>query len=800
MRKIFTLLVMLISLGLTSEIIATNNQVVAKSTGCTSINGKGVATFVVTSPQAQVCDLSFLMMPGEYEDSSFTSVTLKVNGITLPNPITFSTYGWQPANTTGNAVSLSKGDNTVQFISGRDDVPMVRNIGKYVAINNNMFLNLLEINKTDENFNSTKETISNSERFNNNFASPELLYRSGVSVDTAYYNTFILPLQYSEGDTAVFYVQSNTATVDFNMYLFHQDPNTYSESSTCNGNRYLFFEDTINASGTYYLLLEAKNEGECGGVTILVNNSTLYRNSFVSNTSFDVLKSKDNASIHVVSQDSCYNIFTTNLKSADEYHDADSYLYLKKVLNNGKEVVVSYNDDNLVTSDFEWGKNARIRTILSDTNTYKVNLCSMYPYSYFTPDKCDIYHSFWCNAKIPEIDFDSLNYQDIIESGNMDVGFNCIAWSGGDNSYKIFPPKSHHSLIWFDKFYNNEEVLNSFTNTYYQRSPNMPKYVRCDITSEDAIIDVWGYISERGDTTFTHASIKNNQYDSIPHGYAWESKLGWGLIRIFHQRESIKGNTYGQILASYKITDSSNNLSRSIYEFVSENEIEIKKRSLSLTETEQLTNLSLREKSNSLEKLFAIWNIESNKMSFISNPDFFRELDVYKEIILKLYQLKEPIIYLFNKYISGTPLIELFISDVVDRSNLDIKNFWVESFIDEDNTIISAKSKINLFYKKILQLEVLNNTITEVESKISNADKFNVTTLNNTIQIEVEIDAISSYKIEIVDLKTSFIQTVVPETKVQAGEYEHIINVSSGNYVVVCYLNGNINTKKVVVK
>ena len=93
MKKIFTLLVMLISLFTTSEIIATNNQVVAKSTGCTSIDGKGVATFVVTSPQAQVCDLSFLMMPGEYEDGSFTSVTLKVNGFTLPNPITFSTYG-----------------------------------------------------------------------------------------------------------------------------------------------------------------------------------------------------------------------------------------------------------------------------------------------------------------------------------------------------------------------------------------------------------------------------------------------------------------------------------------------------------------------------------------------------------------------------------------------------------------------------------------------------------------------------------------------------------------------------------
>lgn len=43
-------------------------------------------------------------------------------------------------------------------------------------------------------------------------------------------------------------------------------------------------------------------------------------------------------------------------------------------------------------------------------------------------------------------------------------------------------------------------------------------------------------------------------------------------------------------------------------------------------------------------------------------------------------------------------------------------------------------------------------------------------------------------------------QTVVPEIRVQAGEYEHTINVPSGNYVVAYYLNGNINSKKVQVK
>ena len=51
-----------------------------------------------------------------------------------------------------------------------------------------------------------------------------------------------------------------------------------------------------------------------------------------------------------------------------------------------------------------------------------------------------------------------------------------------------------------------------------------------------------------------------------------------------------------------------------------------------------------------------------------------------------------------------------------------------------------------------------------------------------------------------IDLSNNYAQTLVPEITVQAGEYEHIVNVPSGNYVVAYYLNGNINSKKIQVK
>ena len=82
----------------------------------------------------------------------------------------------------------------------------------------------------------------------------------------------------------------------------------------------------------------------------------------------------------------------------------------------------------------------------------------------------------------------------------------------------------------------------------------------------------------------------------------------------------------------------------------------------------------------------------------------------------------------------------------------------------------------------------------------SNTDDFNITSSSNTIKINIEIEETSSYRIELVDLSNNHVQTVVPEITVQAGAYEHTVNVPNGIYVVAYYLNGNINSKKIQVK
>ena len=71
---------------------------------------------------------------------------------------------------------------------------------------------------------------------------------------------------------------------------------------------------------------------------------------------------------------------------------------------------------------------------------------------------------------------------------------------------------------------------------------------------------------------------------------------------------------------------------------------------------------------------------------------------------------------------------------------------------------------------------------------------------SNTVSINIDIEEFSTYSIKIVDLSNNSIQTVVPEIRAQTGEYEHTVNVPNGIYVVVYYLNGNINSKKIQIK
>lgn len=798
MKKFFTLLTLLISLGLTSEIIATNNQVVAKSTGCTSIDGKGVATFVVTSPQAQVCDLSFLMMPGEYTDGTFTSVTLKVNGTTLPNPITFSTYGWQSANTIGNAVTLNQGDNIVQFISERDDVPMIKGIKIGNADNVSLiFNNLATINDLDKYSFERTSTPS--------FINTDLYYGYSLSQQYAYTST----LQLSYADSTILNIYAPTSgdpmfgpyasTIEFNLYLFNSDF-SYSETISSN-NKYVSWQTQLPA-GDYTILIEAKNPGETGGVTLRLN-TTLYRYNFASNTSFYCAKHPLIHDYRFASISNYkYNIFTCNLKASNEYEEPDPILWLKKFNATTNEYeIVGVADDYTETSDFEWGKNARFNRTF-DSEEYSVLLASNNPY-YYSTDTCDIYYARLYTLPQSYLDFPNLKQNDAIVSGNhfnvMD--HNCVSWSARITNHWLWPRSNEEGDInWFDRLYDNQPVkcVGDFT---IQRDSYLPKYTRIGADSTNAVIDLWGIIDANGDTTFTHVSIKNCPQDFVPHGYDWESKLGPDP-RIFHPRYALAGISYGNVVAHYRLVNESVN-TRTLQQQVAEEDIIVE--TIVLTETDLeiienvITNIPLTQETN-FNTLYNNWKQIVGQYIYKANLWAHKEYPQYTALLTCMQSIENGEYLAYKKFAEGDFMAILLIQDFAYSSD-DTKDLWNTVFDNSNlgNVRRSQKSKVNLFIQNMIEEQSGIFNYASGRS-FSNTDDFNVTTSSNTITINIDIEKTSTYSIEVVDLSNNYDQTVIPEIRVQAGEYEHTINVPSGNYVVAYYLNGNINSKKIRVK
>ena len=559
MKRIYTLLVVLISLIFSLEIIASDNQVVSKSIGCTSINGKGVATFVVKSPVTQSCDLSFLMMPGEYEDGSFTSVTLKVNGVSLQNPITFNTYGWQSANTTGNAVTLNEGDNIVQFISGRDDVPVVNGVkilDSYVLFTKGI--------KTNSNFLSQMAPIDTT------YGDLKSAINYEFVRNLPYLYTTYIPLTFNDTTWTTLYAPTAKdpmyglyeSKIDYTAYIFNEDC-SYSESISTN-NKYLYWQDSI-PPGNYYILLEGfpilSSDSLCS-VTLRVN-SVIYKNCFATTNNAQFRCEP----LRKPGIDGCYyNMFTTNSKSRIEYIEPDPMLWLKMEISDNKYIVIAHNNNNNTRTAYNWGNNARIRCFFKDSilyihNKFSLLLSSANPESKTLCESTDLYYS-----KLRQDVFVDPNMQeeDIINSlGGLfeDRSYNCYAWSAGSNIKQLSPPEiNQNNILWFDSLYNNQMVYSILG--YFQRDSSLVRCTREGADSTNAIIAIFGDKFPDGSYRIRHAAIKDNIYDGIPHGYSWESK-DFLRSRFFHpiNLDTTRVWCYGQVLEFYRpITESTRTL------------------------------------------------------------------------------------------------------------------------------------------------------------------------------------------------------------------------------------------------
>lgn len=782
-------------------------------------NGRGITSYLVYSENQGNHDLSFLALPAEDTNGDFSVYAIRINNIELKEKIAFTRSGWQEAQTRNRAITLRKGENRLSFISNGRDIPQIRNIDLYRGKqrfapegggNPHQVLTTFSGTATEELSPLPKGSVYYNEP----------LFRPGATLKQPYGYTFFLPLYYQAGERASFYAPTSNdprfgpyeSTIEFNAYFFHENPEIFSISNS-SYNKYLFWQIDIPQTGIYYILVEAKQEGEQGGVTLYVNNNMLYRYSLVQNRSFLVSKEEPRHNIFVTARDSCYNIFTVNGISIDKNLSADPYLWLKRYDDTGKATIVAYNDNNQVPSDFAWGNNARIRTHLDDDTSYRVLLSSTHP-TYAGNDTCDLYHSFWNNPDTIslttlELKLPNLKYEDAIESGKGSMEYNCIAWSAGINYGGVLWPdnESLKDITWYDRLYNNDTVRTS--SGKFVRPSFFPRYTREGATEENSVVDLWGEVREK-DTLYTHASIRN-PFDGIPHGYDWESKLGWGLIRIFHPRYALSGKdsiiSYGKVVAHYRIADNqtirNNNAEVMTARAIAEGNLMIENISLTAEEenrlVRQINELPLHAQTR-FESLYNRWIQYTDRHRLESNLEKLKECEEYAQ--LARFSASSPgyACLTYDKFIKGDFRASILIKDLVTREGNNLRIRWkrIMESSPEKNVVRTPRAYITLFIKSVLQkteTPLIDNVIR------SNSDKFEVAlTPPNRLIVDINLPQAARYSLRIINLETNGIYELAREQKREKGRYTHSGEVPSGLYLVTYIYNGNINSKKIVAR
>ena len=844
MKKIFTLLTMLLFLFMTSEIMASNNQVTSKYVGCTSINGRGVATFIVTSPEPQMCYLSFLIMPGEYLDGTFTTVTISVNGIRRVEPIFFSTYGWQFAYLRGDFVNLNAGDNIVQFISGRDDVPQIKEV------------NILDDNTTNPFIHNLMSTTSNVEEvINENEQEDDLnyidsnryiyidpnepLYRPGIESLIKYVYTPIIDLYITHkidpntGERLPLIVDliapisSNLndqyeSTIDYNAYLFYKsDPSVYSKSFYTENHHFFCLDNRLPTEGEYCLILEPKSSYMSGFATIIVND-VIYQHCYMYPNMTVEVKRKDEANnIFISSQDSIFNMFTTNHLYTDTItHTPDPILYLKQRVITGQDtssIIVAYNDDNNVETTFDWKKNARIRTKLDSTKQYFITTCSSLPYIHRTNvDACVLYHSYWNNIDttfyIGENDYLSkrfplLVHEDAIES-DTGGGYNCYAWSAGTTYSDIYPRSSsfEQDIEWFDALYNNL-VVETAHSGYFCRPEESIRYTRTNPGDEDAVIDLWGSIDENENPIrVNHASIRNTVLTPM-HGYDWESKDGMGP-RFYHPRTSIGGGDYNKIVASYKILEEDlskigNTPEMLIYNALAEERMTIE--DIKITE-EEFRLLSQKQsvysyRSSNFEKNYINWINFSKQTKFLNDFNVYRDSIYYPNLIEQINSIPSLEYYVYKKFAEGDIPAVVLIEDIASKENSKAKEIWEKIMKAPliEGIVKTTWSNVNLYIKTMLQDESIE-TLPQTGKTRSNEDNVEIIAINNGVKITIGFDKISTYSIKAINMQTTQELQLHTKSNHQEGSEIHEYQLPKGIYVIAVIINENINAQKIIVK
>lgn len=570
--------------------------------------------------------------------------------------------GWQfyRLKTSANATtfSLAAGSHTFTFKAKGDHVPDV----EFIEISNTSFvpsdsdtaysnfISDLKSRKLGQDYRSQKQSGSLPENtaavsINGPNPSDNYCYALDQGVVYTYKSTFYL----TAGQYVVFETRNaDPYASDPVMYLFQQN-NPGSQYSWSNDD-YNGYQSriavTIPATDNYMLVARSYNPTSPG-------TSDLYKDGSLYASSIALWGNKLDCSL---GKTGTQNYFTSKLRPVTG-GTPDSVLFLVENVGSWPYLIHGYNDDYSGIGDFSWGLQSRVRTNLAHTLSYAIfsSYSSSNPWGY-----ADVYLENNDSDIMPS--FPNLKADDAIKSAPSTGGsgtpgaYNCISYSGGVTSTWIWPLTQ--GSPWWDP-----NPLTAFDN-YYGNNPPRPvdpsvpviNYTRSGATYNNSALDLWAL-----NGSYTHGSVQKPG-NGWPHGYDWESKPG-SLTRTFHPRRSLRGNSYGDVVAYYiqsgaaaaALTPEMIEVERPVLTQAESSKLQTLKDGASVTTTDQF------------EKLYAAWKstwgrpeiaVHSDPRMYAQSPEYSSLLEFCKQQGRTSWPL------LFKKYTSGEFFAFIPIQDV----------------------------------------------------------------------------------------------------------------------------------------
>lgn len=721
--------------------------------------------------------------------------------------ITADKSGWQQALATmyGGAtpvVQLSAGKHTLRFITNGTVAPLIDGISLSKTMVHakldaewqqiSMLVTSLSADKPASTEPLPKDETAVASKVLSN---PAGNYEHAI--DTAYTFSTAKLIYLAIGSVVTF--ETYSSTKDPVLHLFNPDNlaiGSWSDDDSGPGYESLLTV-TIPVSGFYLLLARPYYGGDNGITNIKQNGVNLLTSTGIGGQRF-----------FTASRSGDLNYFTCRLTGSPA---PDTRIF---TLTSSGGVVTGYNDDYFNSSDgnWEWNLASRIKKNYTAANSNYVFVCA---YSAASAGKCDVYMGNkpgLLHSTEPS-NFPLLANEDAIQSAPAIYDYQCIAWSGGITSVRIWPPddlslyncNANNPLLCFDNYYSNSPV----------RYPGAWNYTRSGVTSANAVVDLW----KRPGGAYQHASVTKPGNDH-PHGYDWESKPG-SLDRQFHPRNALENvNYYGVINDSYRSTGSFAKMAgaKQVYE----TDADAIKAGLAVYEPAVLTANSSAKLSSLLQQakdgnaarfsaLYEAWKKTWAAKLSLSNPDEFCKGEEYEQ--LEKWSMEnhdEAMLFVFDKFIRGDQYIgKLLVTLTKPRYGKlldDVKREALANPYDDKGRFRITGDHDNgvRYIEKILQQPLAATADEQVQDIVNLTVTASPNPVKDLLTIDVQAGIKGKMSVKVISSRTGITKTLLAETAIIAGSYQYrcstkgIAGAAGDMLLVQVILNGEVKTVKLI--